>query len=206
MTGGPTEEAPADPRAELLRMAAADRVLRAKLAATGALFEGYDEEMAALHRWHAHSLGELIDAHGWPGRGLVGEDGAEAAWIVLQHAIGDPALMRRCLPLLEAAAEAGEAPAWQVAYLADRIRVLEGRPQRFGTQFDWDAEGRLSPLPVEAPETLDIRRAALGLAPMAEAVEARRRAAAAEGEGPPPDPAARRAAFEAWAVRTGWRR
>jgi hypothetical protein len=37
-------------------------------------------------RW----LGELLSAWGWPGRTLAGEDGAAAAWLLAQHAEGDP--------------------------------------------------------------------------------------------------------------------
>jgi hypothetical protein len=40
----------------------------------------------------------------------------------------------------------GDAPALQAAMLEDRIRAFEGRPQRYGTQFDWDANGEPSPV------------------------------------------------------------
>jgi hypothetical protein len=129
----------------------------------------------------------------------VGDDGAEAAWLVVQHAIGDPPVMRRCLPLLEAAAGRGEVPAWQPAYLLDRIRTLEGRPQRYGTQRDWDAGGTLSPEPLEDPEGVDARRAGVGFGPLGKS------RAAADGEQPPADPEARQRAFDAWAREAGWR-
>jgi hypothetical protein len=186
-------------RDELLAMSAADGALRARLVAEGTLFDGYHPEMAALHHRHAARLAEIVAARGWPGRSLVGEDGAEAAWRLAQHAIGDPPVMRRCLPLLEAATARGEAPAWQPAYLLDRMRTLEGRPQPYGTQRDWDAGGTLRPLPLEDPAGVDARRAAVGLGPLSPG------AAPADGEPPPADPEARRRAFEAWARAAGWR-
>jgi hypothetical protein len=186
-------------RDELLAMSAADGALRARLVAEGTLFDGYHPEMAALHHRHAARLAEIVAALGWPGRSLVGEDGAEAAWRVVQHAIGDPPVMRRCLPLLEAAAARGEAPVWQPAYLLDRIRTLEGRPQRYGTQHDWDAGGALRPLPLEDPAGVDARRAAVGLGPLESGTPP------ADGERPPADPEARRRAFETWARAAGWR-
>jgi hypothetical protein len=67
----------------------------------------------------------------------------------VQHAISLPQFQRQCLALLQAAVTRGEAPAWQVAMLTDRIRILEGRQQLYGTQFDWDANGQMSPLPIE---------------------------------------------------------
>jgi hypothetical protein len=58
---------------------------------------------------------------------------------------------------------------------------------------------------VEAPDGLDARRAALGLPPMAEALEAANRGPREPGDVRPGDLAARREAFEVWARRVGWR-
>jgi hypothetical protein len=52
-----------------------------------------------LHR-NAGRLAAVLDRHGWPTPDLAGKDGAAAAWPVLQHAIGDPALIRRGLELI----------------------------------------------------------------------------------------------------------
>ncbi|MDB5306894.1 MAG: hypothetical protein JWO38_1096 [Gemmataceae bacterium] len=94
---------------------------------------------------NAGCLTEIIDRHGWPGRGLVGEDGARAACVVLQHAIGHPALLRRGLVLSKEAVARGEVPAVEAAMLGDRIAFFAGRPQRYGTQYDWTDQGVLAP-------------------------------------------------------------
>jgi hypothetical protein len=91
------------------------------------------------------------------------------------------------------------------AYLADRIAVLEGRPQRFGSQFDWDEDGALSPAPILEPDTVDVRRAQLGLPPLAQTIAAMRAQADAEGQRPPADLPARKAAYAAFLKRVGWR-
>lgn len=132
-------------------------------------------------------------------------DGAEAAWLIVQHAIGQPALQRQALQALAAAAARGEVPAWQVATLEDRVRTFEGRGQRYGTQFDWDPAGALNPLPIEDPAGLDQRRKAVGLPPLDEEIRSRRRAAEQDGEQPPADWEARRRQMEAWLRETGWR-
>lgn len=108
-------------------------------------------------------LKEVVATHGWPGRSLVGKDGAQAAWLLAQHADLDPAFQHACLALLERAVAAGEAEPRQLAYLEDRIAVREGRPQRYGTQFD-----ETGPRPIADPDTLDERRAAVGLGPFAD--------------------------------------
>ena len=95
----------------------------------------------------------------------------------------------------------------EVAMLEDRIRTFEGRPQRYGTQFDWDEHGRLSPLPLEDPAGVDARRRAIGLGPLAQDLW-RRRWAMARGrwpERPPADRAARQREMETWLRQVGWR-
>ncbi len=85
--------------------------------------------------------------------------------------------------------------------LEDRIRILEGGKQRYGTAFDWDDNGAMSPQPIEDPDGVDARRAAVGLPPLAETT-ARHRA----GDSPrPPDLAQRRRDYEAWLKKVGWR-
>ena len=75
---------------ELVATAEEDQRVRAELAADGSLFGGYHERVKAVHDENAARLVEIINRHGGPGRGLVGEDGARAVWLVLQHAIGHP--------------------------------------------------------------------------------------------------------------------
>jgi hypothetical protein len=190
-------------RTRLLAMRERDLATRARLAETGALFEGYNPEMREVHEANADALAQIIAERGWPGASLVGQEGAEAAWLIVQHAISRPEFCRRCLSLLREAAAQGEAPAWQAAYLEDRIRVLEGRPQLYGTSFDWDEEGLMSPLPIENPEQVDDRRRSVGLGPLSEATAKHRRSSLPEPK--PGDLARRRAEKEAWAAEAGWR-
>ncbi|MYE35049.1 MAG: hypothetical protein F4X23_09385 [Gemmatimonadales bacterium] len=193
-------------RDELLEMARRDRQVRAELVASGELFDvGYEPRMARVHERNARRLRRIIESVGWPGTDLVGLDGAEAAWLILQHAIAEPDLQRHALPLLQAAAREGTASPGQAAMLEDRIRFFEGRPQRYGTQFDWDAEGNLSPGDVEEPQRLDERRRAIELPPLAEQMEEARTRATSEGDQPPADYEAYAKARDEWAASVGWR-
>lgn len=194
-----------DWRALLIAAAQRDMETRARLAARGELFNGYHAEMEAVHDENAALLTQVFDDVGWPGRREFGDDGAGAAFLILQHAIGHPALQRRGLALVLGAVPEGQANPLDAAYLSDRIAVYEGGEQTFGTQFDWDAGGQLSPAPTRDPVGLDARRASIGLPPMAETIAHIRVNAAAEGDAAPADLAQRRAEFEAWARRVGWR-
>ena len=192
-------------REQLLAMAREDERVRNELARSGALFDGYHPRMEAVHVANARALSSMIENR-WPTEAEVGEEGQRAAWLIVQHAIGLPQFQRQCLALLQAATARGEAPAWQVAMLTDRVRVLEGQPQVYGTQFDWDEQGRMSPLPIEDAGNVEERRARVGLEPLAEATARHRRDVRESCQQPPADHAQHVARSEAWAVRTGWRR
>ena len=182
-----------------------DYEVRARLVAEGTLFDGYHPEMEAVHDANAALLSRAFDEIGWPGRHTLGDEGAAAAFKILQHAIGHPELQRRGLAMLLDAIPSGQANTLDAAYLSDRIAVFEGNPQTFGTQFDWDTNGQMSPAPVRDPETLDERRASVGLPPIADSIAEMRASIAAERAHPPADLAKRRADYEAWARRVGWR-
>ncbi len=190
---------------KLVAAALYDRAIRAKLASEGAQIDGYHPEMEAAHLQAADLLDDAFDALGWPGPAKVGDDGAAATMMILQNAISRPALQRRALDLMLDAIPEGQANAMDAAFLADRIAVFEGRGQIFGTQFDWDASGQLAPALVSEPDSLDARRASVGLPPLADTLAEMRASAAADGETTPADHAERRTQFEAWARKVGWR-
>ena len=187
----------------LIVLAARDLETRERLAGDGSLFDGYHPEMEAVHEANARELETMIAEVGWPASRIAGDEGAEAAWLVAQHAIGLPGFQRKCLELLKAAVAAGEAPAWQMAMMADRVRTFEGRPQLYGTGFAWDDEGELSPRRIEDPERVDRRRAEVGLEPLEMAVAKLRARDAAEPG--PTDLVEHRRRMDEWVRRVGWR-
>jgi hypothetical protein len=155
----------------LLRREDDQRIRRAAMEAsdpeTGRLPDDLGAEWQRIDTANTEWLDDLVDARGWPGRSLVGEDGARAAWLLAQHADQRRDLQRKFLDLLRAAVADGEAEARDLAYLEDRVRVADDRPQLYGTQFQGTGED-LAPCPIEDPDGLDERRAAAGLPPFAE--------------------------------------
>ena len=191
----------AELRANLLDMAEEDQRIRSELAETGELFDGYAPRMEEVHMRNAGRLESVIEEYGWPGKSLVGEDGARAAWLILQHAIGNPNLLRKCLPILQEAVRQGEIEPVDAAYLEDRICFFERRPQRYGTQLDWNETGELIPWLLEDPEKVDEYRGSVGLGPLAERLEEARKGM---GEARPKELKERREQADAWARSVGW--
>jgi hypothetical protein len=186
-------------RRELLAMAALDLEVRENLIKRGVLHDGYHPEMEAIHVRNASRLKEILTDHGWPLPALVGNDGHEAAWLIVQHAIGDPPFQRQSLRLLQGAAESGDVPLWQAAMLEDRTRMFEGKPQIYGTQLETDSEGKIRPYLLEDPEHVEERRSKVGLEPLTKRL-------ARETPSPrPADPERFEREYQEWVRRVGWR-
>ncbi len=164
------EHGPADVelRRELLRMGLLDQTARAGLHRDAPVDTAVMRSVLAIDSLLTARLRGLVRSNGWPTFSSVGEAAAKAAFLIVQHS---PviAFQREVLPHLAAAAAAGEAQRSDAALLEDRVLVEDGKPQRFGTQFRI-VDGVLTAYPIAEPETLEQRRATVGLMPMEEYV------------------------------------
>lgn len=131
----------------------------------------YHPKIKKVHERNNARIKQIIDQHGWPRISLVGKEAAEAAWLVVQHAVLDTAFMESCLELLREAVKSGEAEGSHFAYLQDRVLTMSGRPQIYGTQHDVDKNGIAFPLPMENPQDVDYLRREMGLGVLAEATK-----------------------------------
>lgn len=141
---------------ELIQLANHDLTVREKLLAENKLSGGYNPEMEAVHQANAARLRDIIARIGWPTRSKVGDEASEAAWLIVQHSIGEALFMRDCYQLMLDVA--GDINPQNIAYLYDRICFFEDKPQQYGTQYD---DGKL--YPVENKEVVNTLREDLGL-------------------------------------------
>jgi hypothetical protein len=125
------------------------------------------KKLRDLDKKNTEQLKALVVKHGWPGKSLVGVDGAHAAWLLVQHADHDRPFQKKCLTLMEAAAKKGEVTKADVAYLVDRVLIGEGKKQRYGTQFKQEKNDWVPQL-IEDEVNVDKRRAEVGLPSLAE--------------------------------------
>ena len=154
-------------RQDLLSMRAEDQSVRQELVDSGELGGPYVPRMEDVHRKNAARLRALIELYGWPAEDVAGQDGAEAAWLIAQHAVGEPDFQRRVLALLCKCVADNRVPAWYAAYLEDRIALHEGRPQRYGTQWVQDpTDGRFRPWSLADADHVNDLRSEVGLRPM----------------------------------------
>jgi len=109
----------------------------------------------------------LVADKGIPTAADVGESGVKWAWLLVQHADRDPRLQASVLGTFVKRYEAGELPADDLARLNDRVLLALGRPQRFGTQFDW-LSGHFEPRGGGDAAQFDANRRKFGLMPLAD--------------------------------------
>jgi len=112
-------------------------------------------------------LKALIRDRSIPTAEQVGENGVRWAWLLVQHADRDPKLQAMALPLFVKRYEAGELNGDDVAKLTDRILLAQGKPQRFGTQFNW-LSGQFERRQAGDVAEIDAHRRELGLMPFAD--------------------------------------
>jgi hypothetical protein len=122
-------------RSELLHMQAEDLAVRRELIDLGELYQSYHASMApsmaAMHQKNSARMREILEQYGWPGKDLVGEDGCEAAWKIVQHAILAPEFQRRGLASLRSAVAAGESlPVCSCLLLPANILFLDSTTSR----------------------------------------------------------------------------
>lgn len=148
-------------RAELLELVAADQELR-KQVIHHLGDEAFTARIREVDRKNTARLQEIVADYGWPGNGMIGADGVNAAWLIVQHADHAPEFQRECLERMTAASP-DEVSREHVAYLTDRVRLNARQPQLYGCGFHWDADGNFGPLPIEDPDRVDERRARMGM-------------------------------------------
>jgi hypothetical protein len=185
--GGPPVKEPAL-RRELLERVERDQAIRKELISKGVQNPDKDvlARMQAIDAENTERVRAIVGRYGWPGPELVGRDGAEAAFLIVQHA--DHAFQKEMLPLVEKAYRGGGLSGQSYALLLDRVLVGEGKPQVYGTQAkrfeEW--KGREPVLePIEDEANVDKRRAEVGLPPLSEYREGLKQFYFPESQGKP---------------------
>lgn len=71
----------------------------------------------------------IISKYGYPNKELLGDDGLQKFWLLIQHMDRDRELQEQCLE------KCGFAPI-EYAHLYDRVQVNKGLEQKYGTQLN----------------------------------------------------------------------
>jgi hypothetical protein len=111
----------------------------------------------------------ILDKYGWVGADVVGREGSQALFLVIQHA--DIATQQKYLPMMREAVKNKKASPSSLALLEDRVLLRTGKKQVYGSQIGIDKDGKHYVQPLEDPDNVDKRRAEVGLGPLASYVQ-----------------------------------
>jgi len=110
-------------------------------------------------------LRPILRELGWPWRTAIGAAAADGFWLLVQHC-NDAALMEEALVPLRLALRADEVRRDHFAMLEDRLRVVRGRKQLYGSQLRRFGDVAIEPFPIERPAYVEQRRATVDLPPL----------------------------------------
>jgi hypothetical protein len=115
-------------------------------------------------------LDSIINVDGWPKKSMVGSEGANGAWVIVQHADNDTSFQLKCLVQMLVAYKSSEVNKADLAYLIDRYYINTSNIQVFGSQFIIDRTDSVSIRlkPVLDMEHLDKLRSVVLLPPVDE--------------------------------------
>lgn len=125
------------------------------------------KNMGATDSLNLLKVAAIIDKFGWLGADEIGKSGNTTLFMVIQHS--DIQTQDKYLPVMRIAAANGKAALRHLALLEDRVALHHGNRQLYGSQVIWDMKTNHHQVaPLEEPELVDKRRAAMGLPAMAE--------------------------------------
>lgn len=128
--------------------------------------EEFFDKVRKIDKENTEFFKKFLKKFGWPQISKFGKEVAEAAWLTVQHT-PDKEFRKQCLVLMKSI-DASEIEQPYLARTIDRIRVLDGKKQLYGTNFTKAKDGKWQAQDIENPKNIDERRATMGLPLLAE--------------------------------------
>jgi len=114
----------------------------------------------------------IIDKYGFPNYDIVGQEGSNNFWLLVQHQDRNPTFQDSVLVKMKIQVDANKASIRNYAYLVDRVKVNTGQKQVYGTQMKLNSEqSSYIPKSVIDPDKLNERRASVGLSTIESYIE-----------------------------------
>jgi hypothetical protein len=108
------------------------------------------------------ALKSMMPPDGWFRMSKYGQKANLAAFLIVQHAVNDPGLMRSTLTKMQPLIALGEVRGADYALLYDRVALeFDHKQQRYGSQIGC-RDGHPQPHDLEDPAHVDERRKAIG--------------------------------------------
>ncbi|HVS90827.1 MAG TPA: DUF6624 domain-containing protein [Mucilaginibacter sp.] len=127
-------------------------------------WEHYKDSVFSVHKL---LLEEIFKKYGFPGYDLVGKQGSNNFWLMVQHCDKTPEFQLEVLEAMKAELKKNNADSKNFAYLTDRVNLNTGKKQLYGTQVTYRLDScQAIPKPLADSLNVNIRRKDVGLEPI----------------------------------------
>lgn len=118
---------------------------------------------------HQKRLEQLFNQNGFLGFNLVGEEGSQNFWLMVQHSDHHPEFQKKVLDKMIVEVKKGNASPSNYGLLVDRVNLNTGKPQIYGTQVDYNFN-KAQAYPINLADSINVnqRRKAINLPPLEE--------------------------------------
>lgn len=118
---------------------------------------------------HQVRVAEIFEEYGYPGFDLVGEEGEQSFFLIVQHSNHNTDFQQQVLEKMKIEVEKGNAAPQHYGLLVDRVNINTGKPQVYGTQTTYRSDiCQAIPKPLVDSANVDKRRKEIGLPPLKE--------------------------------------
>lgn len=111
-------------------------------------------------------LKQIFNKYGFPNYDKVGKEASKNFWLCVQHSDHDLKFQQQVLKKMKVEVKRGKADPSNYAWLTDRVNINSGKPQIYGTQLAYKADGTPMPRNLKDPKTVNDRRKEIGLEPI----------------------------------------
>ena len=124
------------------------------------------EKVAKNQKRNLKIVKKIIANYGWPTKEQVGCKALSAIWLVIEHS--NKETMLKYYDCIKEAAIKGDISRSEFATFQDRLLVLQGQKQLYGTQYIFDKKNKYVLEPIANPKDVNKRRKEVGLPPLEE--------------------------------------
>lgn len=123
----------------------------------------YNERKKETYKRHIPILKSIFSKNGYPTFEKVGKETSSFFFTLIQHSDIDVNFQSKMLKSIKKQVANNQVKGSDYAFLYDRVQRNFKKPQLYGTQLTYDNDGNAIPLELKDKETVNIRRAELGM-------------------------------------------
>ncbi len=124
------------------------------------------DDLTSINEGHAQAVRTFVSQYDFPTKSNASEKAYKAAVLVVLHS-GDVSMLDASIAAISEASS-DQVDRKDIAFMTDRRLVLQGKPQRYGTQYMVGPDGAIDFIEIEDRSGLDARREELGMGPFAQ--------------------------------------